>query len=154
MDKDVQTVNQLLGETNSTNDPDVQTVNKLLASNPTDVSQAQDKSGNQDFNGECEQFVEQMTTGKSGIFPTAADAWDYYAKSGQAQPLSQAKPGDLIYFSPDSTNNNQGHTGIIADTNGNFVSATYNGVQTNNLKDWVNLTGQTPLGIVPQGGTQ
>lgn len=119
---------------------------------PQDVLQAQGQMGSQDENGECQQFVEQMTTGHSGIFPSATAAANYYQQNGQMKPISQAKPGDMIYFSDPSQPD--GHVGIISDTNGDFVSATYNGVQTNNLQSWLNETGQQVLGVVTPGGTQ
>lgn len=118
---------------------------------PQDVMQAQQDTGSQADNGECERFVEKEVYGKTGLFPSASAAADYYAQNGQLKSgLDGARPGDLVYFQ--DPNQPDGHVGILSDNKGNFISATYNGVQTNNLNDWMQQTGQQILGHVSQGG--
>jgi cell wall-associated NlpC family hydrolase len=97
----------------------------------------------------CERFAEEATYGKSGMYGSAADAWDNYAQSGKAYQgnIQEAPSGALIYFAPDNSNGGFGHVGV-ADGKGNMISATYNGVQASNIDDWIKNTGQTPLGFV------
>jgi hypothetical protein len=126
--------------------PDTSVASNSPETTPQDVTQASSQVGSQADNGECQRFVEKVTTGKTGIFPSATDAANYYQQSGKMKSLQDAKPGDLIYF--DDPNQPDGHVGILTDTKGDFVSATYNGVQTNNLTDWINQTGQSIRGVV------
>lgn len=115
---------------------------------PQNVKLASGDVGDQSYDDYCQQFVEQVTYGKSGIFPNANDAWNSYSQSGQAQQgMKGIQPGDLVYFAPDQSNNFEGHTGIYQGSN-KFVSATYNGVQSNDLNSWENQTGQQVLGYV------
>lgn len=124
----------------------------IVNSNPisdTNVSTAQSSEGRQDLNGYCEEFVEDATYGKNGMFPTADAAWNNYVKNGQAYQgdVTKAPAGSLIYFAPDRSNNNEGHTGV-SDGEGNMISATDNGVQQSNVAQWMQQTGQQPLGYV------
>lgn len=78
----------------------------------------------QDWNYYCERFAENAF-GTSGRYPSALAA-------GNALPLSKAldkaKPGDMVLFSADETNDGYGHAGIYIG-NGEMVSATPNGVK-------------------------
>ena len=123
---------------------------------PTDVSSAQQDIGNLDYNNLCEKFVEQKIYGKTGIYPTAIDAWTDYAKRGLAQPgdISKAPAGSMIFFYQDNSNGNDGHV-ALTDGNGNMIGATTSqGIQESSIADWIARTGQKPLGFVPAGGGQ
>lgn len=114
---------------------------------PDDINNAQSYVGNQGYNGYCQTFVEQMT-GSGWRGSSAIDAWNRYNQQGQAvEGTRGVKPGDVLYFSPNSSNENYGHTGIYLGGN-KFVSATDNGVENYDLNDWRNLTGQDILGYV------
>ena len=105
--------------------------------------------GTNDYNNYCEAFVEQSVYGKTGMYPSAIDAW--VAQQKQAVQGSQGiQPGDTVYFSANKGNGGYGHTGIYIGNN-QFISATYNGVQTNDLSKWQQSTGQQLLGYVPTG---
>lgn len=108
--------------------------------------------GSQKFNDLCQAFVEQIAYGHQGVYPTATAAWN--AQQDKAvKGIGGAQPGDLLYFHDPSQS--AGHTGIYMgkDAKGNdqFTSATYGGVKTSNLNDWIGGTGQQLLGYVPQG---
>lgn len=113
------------------------------------LKRAQADTGDQSFNNYCEKFVEESIYGKSGLYPSAADAWNNYVQSGKevGGNILNAPRGALIYFAGDNSNDGYGHAGI-ADGQGNFVSATSNGVKTVPLNEWVQTTGQKPLGYV------
>src|SRR2546423_9668002 len=75
-------------------DPNTQLINNITSNfsfDPANVNAAQSKLGNQDDDGLCQKFVEEATYGKSGIFPSAIDAWNTYTENGQAQPGDIAK---------------------------------------------------------------
>lgn len=105
--------------------------------------------GTQDWNNYCEAFVEQSLTGHTGIYPSAASAWESQKQYGKTT-LDGIQPGDTIYFAPDASNNYYGHTGVYVG-NGQFVSATYQGVKQADLNQWMSSTGQKMLGYVPSG---
>ena len=118
-----------------------------LQTTPADVRNAESQLGSSDFNGWCQAFVEESTMGKRGTYPSAIDAW--VKQQDKARPgLAGIMPGDPIYFSPNKSNRGFGHTGIYMG-NGQFISATDNGVQENSLNDWQNMTGQQVLGYIP-----
>ena len=105
--------------------------------------------GTQDYRNFCEAFVEQVTQGKTGMYPSAIQAW--VAQQGNAVQGTQGiQPGDTVYFSANKGNGGYGHTGIYIG-NGQFISATYNGVKTEDLGKWQASTGQQLLGYVPSG---
>lgn len=135
-------------QTTDSSDPWSAIVNSSPISD-NNVSTAQSSEGRQDLNGYCEQFVEDATFGQNGIFPTAADAWTNYVKSGEAYQgdVTKAPAGSLIYFAPDASNSNEGHTGVL-DGKGNMISATDYGVQQISVAQWMQQTGQKPLGYV------
>ena len=116
---------------------------------PSDVTNAQSDLGNTDYTGLCEAWQEKMT-GSPNMGTTAANAWDNYSQQGITNTdITKAKPGDKIYFSGDG---GLGHTGIVTENkNGDlsFISATDNGVQTQNVNSWLQETGQQPLGFIP-----
>ena len=118
------------------NDVKVATSDKL----PTNPN-----TGNTNYNGWCQSFVEQVT-GSDQKFPSASDAWD--KQSNKVNGLTGIKTGDAIYFAPDSSNDFSGHTGIYLG-NDQFISATDNGVQQMPLSSWQKLTGQQVLGYIP-----
>lgn len=115
----------------------------------TNVSNAQSDIGDQQFNGLCERFVEQNTFGKSGLFSSAADAWQGYSKQGKAyqDDPENAPAGSMIYFAPDESNSGDGHVGI-SDGKGNIIAATSRGVAQTPISFWTKMTGQKPLGYV------
>jgi len=116
---------------------------------PEDVSlaeqQAQAKS--QDDNGYCQRFVEKIT-GSKKHYGSAVQAWNDYVKQGKAfADISKAPPGSLLYYAPDAGNRGFGHV-AVTDGNGNQIGATYHGVQQDTTQNWLQKTGQTPLGFV------
>lgn len=116
---------------------------------PDNITEARQHLGSTDFNGLCERFVEKTTLGKSGVYPSAKDAWEnYYAEGKGTTDLEKARPGDIIFFQPDVSNDGYGHTGVLSG-NGSFLSATDDGVQEMSLTDWQNMTKQQIQGIVP-----
>jgi uncharacterized protein YycO len=117
--------------------------------NPDDVSKALADTGDQSYNGWCQAFVEQVTgSGYQG--DSAISAWNNHAKQGRAVPGTQGlKAGDPIYFTPNVSNNNDGHVGIFIGNN-KFVSATDNGVKVSDIPQWQQETGQQVLGFIPQ----
>lgn len=115
------------------------------------VSSAESYSGSQQFKNLCQAFVEQMTYGHQGVYPTAIAAWNQQQNKA-ISGTDGIQPGDLVYFGADKSNGGFGHAGIY-EGNGNFVSATDSGVQSNNLDQWQKGTGQKLLGYVPQGGS-
>lgn len=124
--------------------------NPYFDSDQESASASLDSSiGSQDDNGMCQRFVEKQTYGRTGIFPTAVNAWENYAKNGQAfsGDVNKSPAGSLVYFAPDNSNGNAGHVGI-SDGKGNMVSATYNGVEKSNISNWISSTKQQPLGFV------
>lgn len=142
-----QAVQDLVGDKSSFS----QGVNDLLQTqnNQDDVQKAIAETGNQNYDGWCEAFVEKMNN-LPNMGPSAKDAWQNWASQGKARiDTNNMKPGDLIYF--DDPSNPAGHVGIF-EGNNNMVSATYNGVGQNDLNDWQTQTGQQILGYVPMGG--
>lgn len=105
--------------------------------------------GTQDYRNYCEAFVEQITQGKTGMYPSAISAWVNQQKTA-VQGLQGIQPGDTVYFSANKSNGGYGHTGIYIGNN-QFISATYNGVKTEDLTKWQQSTGQQLLGYVPSG---
>jgi hypothetical protein len=96
-----------------------------------------------EYDGLCEAYAEQQKHGVTGIYPSAIAAWNQ--SKDKVQGLEGIQPGDQIFFAPDKSNSGFGHTGIYQG-DGKFTSATYNGVQTNDLNNWQQSTGQQLLG--------
>jgi NlpC/P60 family len=118
--------------------------------NPLSLAMAKKQLGNQEYIGYCEQFVEQ-TTGSGWKGTSALNAWNNQAEQGKAvSGLQGIKPGDAVYFNDSSQP--FGHVGLYSG-NDQFISATDNGIQQNDLGKWQESTGQQVLGYVPQGGT-
>lgn len=119
------------------------------------ASSEQPKTPDDNYDGLCEKYAEEQVYGKAGLYPSAADAWNTYVKNGQAfEGTGGMQAGSLVYFSPDSSNSGYGHVGV-ADGKGNFTSATYHGVKTENIEDWQKSTGQKVLGwVAPQASPQ
>lgn len=112
------------------------------------VDKAEGYLDNQSFNNLCEKFAEKIATDKTGQFGSASQAWDHFVKIGQAKSdVKNAQKGNLIYFSANEGNGNNGHVGISIG-NGHMISATPNGVKVSNIADWEKSTGQTALGFV------
>jgi len=113
--------------------------------NPLSLAIAKKQLGDREYIGYCEKFVEQVTKGTTGIYPSAIDAWNQQQDKA-VTGLDGVQPGDPVYFAPDSSNQGYGHTGIYAGDN-QFVSATDNGIQQNDLGKWQQSTGQQVLGV-------
>ena len=115
---------------------------------PQGVTQASSDIGRNDFNGECEAYVEK-TLKLPNMGTTAVNAWNNWVDKGKAFADYQKAPaGSLVYFAPDAASNeNAGHV-AISDGRGNILGATDNGVQKYKIDDWIKQTGQTPLGYV------
>ena len=114
------------------------------------LNQARQSMDHESFIGLCEKFVEQATRGVTGLFASAADAWN---KQTHQTDMSKIQPGDAVYFAPDKSNNNYGHTGVYLG-NGKMQSATYNGIQTSDINQWKQSTGQKILGFVKHTNPQ
>lgn len=127
------------------NNPQTATEDALNAgADPADLARAKAQLGEQAYIGYCQSFVEQAT-GSGWQGSSASDAWE--RSQNKIQGLQGMQPGDLIYFN--DPNNPDGHVGI-ADKNNQFVSATDNGIQENDINNWEQETGQSPLGYIPQ----
>lgn len=116
---------------------------KPITVTTADMIQNKDKG---QYNGFCQRFVEDATYGKHGIFDSAISAWNQLPN--KVRGLQGVKPGDLVYFSANAGNNNDGHVGIY-EGNGVFKSATSKGIEDQNIGDWMAKTGQQVLGYVP-----
>lgn len=115
---------------------------------PADLSLAKRFLGDHAYIGFCQAFVEQ-TQGKLHLHPTAVAAW--VANQNRAVPgLAGVQPGDAIYFAPDASNEGAGHTGIYAG-NDQFISATNSGIESQDLGQWQQQTGQRLLGYIRNG---
>lgn len=114
-----------------------------------DILNAYNYLGSQAYDDYCQAFVEQALYGHQGVYPSAIAAWNQQQDKA-VQGTQGMSPGDTVYFSPNQGNGGNGHTGIYMGNN-EFISATDNGVQTNDLNNWQKMTGQQLLGYVPQG---
>lgn len=116
-----------------------------VGADPRSLEIAKKYLGTSKFIGYCQAFVRQVTGGRtSGA--SAIQAWNNAPQ--KIQGIQGMQPGDLVYFSPNSSNKGFGHTGIYAG-NGQFVSATDKGIRSAGLGEWMNYTGQRLLGYVP-----
>lgn len=114
----------------------------------SNIGSAASYIGSKAFDDLCQAFVEQATYGHQGIYPSAISAWN--SQNNKVSGTSGIQPGDLVYFDADKSNGGLGHTGIYTGSN-QFISATNNGVQSNDLDKWQKGTGQQLLGYIPQG---
>lgn len=121
----------------------------LAGGNPKILDQAKRYLDDQNYIGLCERFVEKVTKGATGLFPSAIAAWQGQQDKASTD-LSQLKAGDSLYFAPDQSNGGYGHTGIY-EGNGNMISATNSGVKSTPLDKWVSSTGQKVLGFIRNG---
>lgn len=104
-------------------------------------------TGDNNWNDWCQAWAENVT-GSHQKFSSAATAFQNYQNEGKATfDPSGMKPGNLVYFQPDASNNYFGHVGIIG-KNGMFTSATSNGIKDMSIKDWEAQTGQKVSGFV------
>lgn len=101
------------------------------------------------WDGLCQAWVEQQTLGHTGVYPSALSAWNQQQNKAVKGTLTGIQPGDLVYFDANSGNGGYGHTGIYRG-NGQFVSATDNGIAINSIAEWQKGTGQNLLGYIPQ----
>lgn len=144
----IKQTNQKLGNSQTGKmDPITKAIGQF--SNPDDVATARAALGDQSYNGLCQKFAEKAAYGKTGLYPTAAAAWNDNVQKGNAYSgLDGAQAGDLVYFAPDGSNGGAGHVGIYSGNN-RMTSATYNGVQDDGIDNWKKQTGQRVLGYVP-----
>jgi hypothetical protein len=138
----------------STGNPTQQALN--AGADPPTLAWAKAHMNSKDYNGYCEQFVGDALgepyprTGKG----SAIDTWNNDPNKVADPSLKGAKQGDRIYFSPNQSNatldypNGAGHTGFY-EGNGQFISATDNGVQENDLNNWNKTNGTQVLGYIP-----
>lgn len=108
--------------------------------------------GSQAYDDECQKFIEEEIYGHSGMFPNAITAWTSQSQH-QKQGLDGIQIGDSLYFSPNSGNGYNGHTGIYQG-NGKMLSATDNGVKISDIGNWLSSTGQQLLGYIPTSNPQ
>lgn len=80
---------------------------------------------------QCQLFVE-TAYGTRGQFTSALTAGNALLGKTPNRDLSKARPGDLVYFSADDTNNGAGHVGIYVG-GGKMISATYAGVKVDDV---------------------
>ena len=88
-------------------------------------------TGSAEWNWYCELFVEQAF-GTRGQYGSALAAGNALLGDRPNRDLKSARPGDLVFFSADDTNNGFGHVGIYVG-DGKMVSATANGVKTDSI---------------------
>lgn len=117
--------------------------------NPLVLALAQKMLGKKEYIGYCQRFVRQMGGTTQGA--SAIQAWNNAQNKVQGTQGIQA--GDLVYFSPNATNEGFGHTGIYSGDN-RYISATNSGVLENDINNWQTATGQKLLGYVPQSERQ
>src|ERR1035437_8866889 len=113
---------------------------------PANLDRARQALGEKAYIGLCEKFVENAG-GKDAQFASASAAWNGQQGKAVKGSLNGIQPGDEVYFAPDKSNENYGHTGIYAG-NGQFISATDNGIKQVDLGSWIQQTGQILLGYV------
>jgi cell wall-associated NlpC family hydrolase len=103
------------------------------------LSWARSMLGRQDWNGLCEQFVEEAY-GTKGVFRNATAAGQALATHRGKSSWHDAPAGSLLYFAPDPSNNGDGHAAIY-EGNGKMISATPSGVREDRLDDpyWARL---------------
>lgn len=99
------------------------------------------------YAGYCLQYVDDQT-GNTNRQPTAYADYQANQQSGNIKTSGTPPKGARVYFAPNSTNGNMGHVGI-SDGNGEFTSATDNGVKTFNIQDWDKYAGQQFIGWAP-----
>lgn len=117
--------------------------------NPMILALAKQMLGKKAYVGYCQAFVRQMGGTTQGA--SAIQAWNN--AQNKVQGTQGMQPGDLVYFSPNQSNQGYGHTGIYSGDN-RYVSATNSGILENDLNNWQTATGQKLLGYVPQGERQ
>lgn len=117
--------------------------------NPLVLALAQKMLGKKEYIGYCQQFVRELGGTTRGA--SAIQAWN--SAPNKVVGTQGIQPGDLVYFSPNSTNQGFGHTGVY-EGNNKYISATNSGVLRNDLNAWQTATGQKLLGYVPQGERQ
>ena len=96
------------------------------------IAWANSQLGSQNWNGLCEVFVENAY-GTQYQYKTAQDAFNALHTSTDSSP----DIGALVWFVPNTGNGNAGHVGIYLGQ-GQFISATYNGVQIHDMTSWSN----------------
>ncbi|MCK9371058.1 C40 family peptidase [Candidatus Dojkabacteria bacterium] len=120
-----------------------------VGANPLVLALAKQMLGKKAYVGYCQQFVKEMGGTTRGA--SAIQAWNN--AQNKVQGTQGIQPGDLVYFSPNSTNQGFGHTGVYEGDN-KYISATNSGVLRNDLNAWQTATGQKLLGYVPQSERQ
>jgi len=115
---------------------------------PDNVTQAQNLIGSQDYNQLCERFAEAVTKGKTGVYPSATDAWLDYSKQGKAkQGIDGLKKGDLIYwYNPADSD---GHVSVYIGGDTMIGATDTEGIKQTNINNWAKDTGEQILGHVP-----
>lgn len=104
------------------------------------------------YAGYCLQYVDDKT-GNSQRQPTAyADYQANQAAGNIDTSMKDIPKGARVYFAPNATNGGMGHVGL-SNGDGSFTSATDNGVQTFNIKDWEQYADQQFIGYAPPGST-
>lgn len=103
-------------------------------------------SPDEDYRGFCQRFAEYAAFGKKDITESAIKFWNDAPE--KTEGFKGLKKGDLIYFDKHRSNKGFGHVGVY-EGNGNFISATDSGIESQSLDSWVNKTGQRPLGYIP-----
>jgi NlpC/P60 family len=94
------------------------------------IAWAKSQFGSSAWNGLCERFVENAF-GTQGQYATAQAAYNALHTSTNWSP----NIGSLVWFVPNASNGEAGHVGIYIG-NGQFISATDNGVQIYDLTYW------------------
>lgn len=126
--------------------PEVATNTAIAAgADPQNLAMAKSQLGRKEYIGYCQAFVE-AASGGGWKGSSATDAWNRQQDTA-VQGLGGVQPGDKVYFNNPKDPN--GHVGIM-DRGNQFVSATDNGIEENDIGDWSKRTGEQPLGYIPQ----
>lgn len=117
---------------------------------PVTLANAKKYLGEAAYIGYCQSFVEKVS-GSGWQGGSAIEAWQN--TPNKVSGLQGIQPGDKVYFSPDASNSGYGHVGVYAGNN-QFISATNNGIEKQDLSQWQQNTGQRVLGYVPVARAQ
>ena len=97
------------------------------------------------YAGYCLQWVDDQQGNKGARQQTAYADFQQNQAAGNISTKGTPPKGARVYFAPNDTNGGMGHVGISTG-NGNFTSATDNGVQTFNIQQWDKYAGQDYIG--------
>ena len=97
------------------------------------------------YAGMCLAWVDDQQGNKTSRQTSAYNDYLANAQQGKVSTSNKIPSGARVYFSPDASNNGDGHVGI-ANGDGSFTSATDNGIKTFSIKEWEKYSGQSMIG--------